>query len=109
MAGANLQTKALRYPGLTRLGNESLLCDEIILTQRGKEAEGQRRMKKTLCLCVSVIKLTQRHKGSEAQSLTFLTGLTGLTRLGNESLLCDKKILTQRGKGAEGQRRIKDA
>ena len=78
--------------GLTRLGNESLLCDKIILTQRGKEAERQRRMKKTLCLCVSVIKLTQRHKGSEAQSLTFLTGLTGLTRLGNESLLCDKKF-----------------
>ena len=37
----------------------------------------------------------------EAESLTFLTGLTGLTRLGNESLLCDKIILTQRGKGAE--------
>ena len=48
-----------------------------------------------------MIKLTQRHKGTEAQSLTFLTGLTGLTRLGNESLLCDKIILTQRGKGAE--------
>ena len=45
--------------------------------------------------------LTQRH--------TFLTGLTGLTRLGNESLLSDKIILTQRGKGAEGQRRMKDA
>ena len=53
--------------GLTRLGNESLLSDKIILTQRGKGAEGQRRMKKTLCLCVSVIKLTQRHKGTEAQ------------------------------------------
>ena len=51
----------------TRLGNESLLCDEIILTQRGKGAEGQMRLKKTLCLCVSVIKLTQRHKGTEAQ------------------------------------------
>ena len=67
-------------------------------------------MKITLCLCVSVIKLTQRHKDSEAQrdeSLTFLTGLTGLTRLGNESLLCDKIILTQRGKDAERQRRMK--
>ena len=53
--------------GLTRLGNESLLCNKIFLTQRGKGAEGQRRMKKTLCLCVSVIKLTQRHKGTEAQ------------------------------------------
>ena len=30
-----------------------------------------------------------------------MTGLTGLTRLGNESLLYDKRILTQRGKGAE--------
>ena len=30
-----------------------------------------------------------------------MTGLTGLTRLGNESLLSDKIILTQRGKGAE--------
>ena len=59
-------------------------------------------MKKTPCLCVSVIKLTQRQRGTE--SLTFLTGLTGLTRLENESLLRDKIILTQRGKGAEGQR-----
>ena len=41
---------------------------------------------------------------TEAESLTFLTGLTGLTRLGNESLLCDEIFLTQRGKGAEGQR-----
>ena len=46
-------TLLTRLTGLTRLGNESLLCDEIILTQRGKEAEEQRRMKKTLCLCVS--------------------------------------------------------
>ena len=46
-----------------------------------------------------MIKLTQRHRGRE--SLTFLTGLTELTRLGNESLLYDKRILTQRGKGAE--------
>ena len=46
-----------------------------------------------------------KHRGSE--SLTFLTGLTGLTRLGNESLFCDKRILTQRGKGVEGQRRMK--
>ena len=46
-----------------------------------------------------------KHRGSESH--TFLTGLTGLTRLGNESLLCDKIILTQRGKGAEGQRRMK--
>ena len=38
---------------------------------------------KRMELCVSVLKLTQRHKGTEAQSLTFLTGLTGLTRLGN--------------------------
>ena len=51
-----------------------------------------------------MIKLTQRHRGTETESLTFLTGLTGLTRLGNESLLYDKRILTQRGKGAEGQR-----
>ena len=36
----------------------------------------------------------QRHR-------VFLTELTGLTRLGNESLLSDKIILTQRGKGAE--------
>ena len=52
--------------GLTRLGNKSLLCDKRILTQRGKGAEGQRRMKKTLCLCVSVIKLTQRQRDREA-------------------------------------------
>ena len=47
----------------------------------------------------------ERKRGTE--SLTFLTGLTGLTRLENESLLRDKIILTQRGKGAEGQRRMK--
>ena len=39
------------------------------------------------------------HRGTKAESLTFLTGLTGLTRLGNESLLSDEIILTQRGKG----------
>ena len=56
--------------------------------QRSGEAEEDEENSVSLCLWVSVIKLTQRHKGTE--SLTFLTGLTGLTRLVNESLLCDE-------------------
>ena len=61
MAGANLQTKALRYPGLTRLGNESLLCDEIILTQRGKEAEEDEENSVSLSLCDKINTEAQRH------------------------------------------------
>ena len=102
--GTETQSFLTGLTGLTRLGNESLPYDKRILTQRSRGAEEDEESSVSLSLWVSVIKLTQRHRGRE--SLTFLTGLTGLTRLGNESLLCDKIILTQSGKGAEGQRRM---
>ena len=74
--------------------------------QRSRGTEENEENSVSLCLCDKINTEAQRLRGTESH---FLTGLTGLTRLGNESLLCDEIILTQRGKGAEGQRRIKDA
>ena len=61
--------------GLTRLGNESLLCDKRIFTQRSREAEEDEENSVSLSLCDKINTEAQRQRGTE--SLTFLTGLTG--------------------------------
>ena len=58
--------------------------------QRGRGAEEDEENSESLSLCDKINTEAQRHRGTE--SLTFLTGLTGLTRLGNEYLLSDEKF-----------------
>ena len=60
--------------------------------ERSRGAEEDEENSVSLSLCDKINTEAQRHRGTETESLTFLTGLTGLTRLGNESLLCDKII-----------------
>ena len=67
--------------GLTRLGNESLLSDKIILTQRGKGAEGQRRMKKTLCLCDKINTEAQRLRGTERRESHFFDRINKIDKI----------------------------